>query len=170
MIFLNAMPFYYLGRGERNPHSLQQPRGYTYTREVLSLTPPRRRTRLQERCRQNFRLVIHRFHVHAINLSVYLDTGSGNHRRLLNVSERAESLGEEYCATLLGFCTFCGEYFTKQYCITLYFRGRKISRKVNLKYFREKIFSRIYCSRENIFPRKYLPAKISSRENILSRK
>ena len=56
------------------------------------------------------------------------------------------------------------------YCITLYFRGRKISRKVNFKYFREKIFSRIYCSRENIFPRKYLPAKISSRENILSRK
>ena len=57
-----------------------------------------------------------------------------------------------------------------KYCITLYFRGRKISRKVNLKYFREKIFSRIYCSREIIFPRKYLPAKISSRENILSRK
>ena len=56
------------------------------------------------------------------------------------------------------------------YCITLNFRGRKISRKVNFKYFREKIFSRIYCSRENIFPRKYLPAKISSRENILSRK
>ena len=59
---------------------------------------------------------------------------------------------------------------TFEYCITLYFRGRKISRKVNLKYFREKIFSRIYCSRENIFPRKYLPAKISSRENIFPRK
>ena len=35
VILLNAMPFYYLGRGERNPHSLQQPRGDTYTREVL---------------------------------------------------------------------------------------------------------------------------------------
>ena len=58
----------------------------------------------------------------------------------------------------------------REYCITLYFRVRKISRKVNMKYFREKIFSRIYCSRENIFPRKYLPAKISSRENIFSRK
>ena len=56
------------------------------------------------------------------------------------------------------------------YCITLYFRGRKISRKVNLKYFREKIFSRIYCSRENIFPRKYLPAKITTRENNFPRK
>ena len=73
------------------------------------------RERLQERCRQNFRLVIRRFHVHAINLSVYLDTGSGQHRRLLNVSELAESLGEEYCATLLGFCVFFGEFCTKQY-------------------------------------------------------
>ena len=51
-----------------------------------------------------------------------------------------------------------------EYCITLYFRGKKISRKVNLKYFREKIFSRIYCSRENIFPRKYPPVKIFSRD------
>ena len=50
------------------------------------------------------------------------------------------------------------------YCITHYFRGRKFSRKVNLRYFREKIFSRIYCSRENnILPRKY------SRENIFLR-
>ena len=56
------------------------------------------------------------------------------------------------------------------YCKTRYFRGRKFSRKVNLRYFREKIFSRIYCSRENIFPRKYLPAKVSSRENIFPRK
>ena len=57
-----------------------------------------------------------------------------------------------------------------KYCITHYFRGRKFSRKVNLKYFREKIFSRIYFSRENNFPRKYFPAKIISRENIFSRK
>ena len=47
----------------------------------------------------------------------------------------------------------------KCYTVTLYFRGSKISRKVNFKYFREKIFSRI------LFTRKYLPAKISSREN-----
>ena len=47
------------------------------------------------------------------------------------------------------------------YSITLYFRGRKFSRKVNLKYFHEKIFSRIiYWTRENIFPRKYLPANL----------
>ena len=56
-----------------------------------------------------------------------------------------------------------------EYCITRYFRGRKFSRKMDLRYFREKIFSRIYCSRENIFPRKFLPAKISSREIIFPR-
>ena len=74
-----------------------------------------------------------------------------------------------YAINLCILLTHC-QYNETEYCITLYFRGRKISRKVNLKYFREKIFSRIYCSRENIFLRKYLPAKISSRENILSRK
>ena len=68
--------------------------------------------------------------------------------------------------TLFSRCTSLIVIIEK-YCITLYFHGRKISRKVNLKYFREKIFSRIYCSRENIFPRKYLPAKISTCENII---
>ena len=55
---------------------------------------------------------------------------------------------------------------------TFYFRGRKISRKVKLKYFRESeytVHAKI-SSRENIFPRKYLLAKISSRENIFPRK
>ena len=68
------------------------------------------------------------------------------------------------------YAPFSHRSSSEAYCITLYFRGRKISRKVNLKYFREKIFSRIYCSRENIFPRKYLLAKIYSRENIFPRK
>ena len=49
--------------------------------------------------------------------------------------------------------------FRLPYNITLYFRGRKFSRKVNFKYFREKIFSRIHCSREIL----------SSRENIFLR-
>ena len=59
--------------------------------------------------------------------------------------------------------------FANKYCITRYFRGRKFSRKMNLRYFHGKIFSRIYCSRENIFPRKCLLAKISSRENTFPR-
>ena len=69
-----------------------------------------------------------------------------------------------------------GNLYLAKYCITLYFRGRKISRKVNFKYFRENIlFTRKFLpakisSRENIFSRKYPLAKISSRENILPRK
>ena len=62
--------------------------------------------------------------------------------------------------------------------LTLYFRGKKISRKANLKYgcifarryFREYTVHAKISSRENIFPRKYLLAKISSRENIFPRK
>ena len=59
--------------------------------------------------------VILLFHAHAINLSIYLDTGSGKHRRLLNVSELAKSLGEEYCATLLRFYVLSGEDCTSAF-------------------------------------------------------
>ena len=44
------------------------------------------------------------------------------------------------------------------------------SRKLNLRYFREKIFSREDIFANILFTRKYLPAKISSREDILPRK
>ena len=56
------------------------------------------------------------FDMHAINLSIHLDTGSAKHRRLLTVSDVAESLDEENCATLLGFYVFSGEDCTMQ-CI-----------------------------------------------------
>ena len=44
--------------------------------------------------------VIRHFHMHAINLSIHLDTGSAKLRRLISVSDDAESLGEENCAQL----------------------------------------------------------------------
>ena len=57
------------------------------------------------------------FHMHAINLSIHPDTGSAKHRRLgVTVSDVAESLGEENCATLLGFYMLSGEDCTMQ-CI-----------------------------------------------------
>lgn len=59
--------------------------------------------------------VILLYHAHAIKLTVYLDTGSGKHRQLLNLSELAESLGEDYCATLLGFYVFSGEDCTSAF-------------------------------------------------------
>uniref|UniRef100_UPI00358FCD05 uncharacterized protein n=1 Tax=Myxine glutinosa TaxID=7769 RepID=UPI00358FCD05 len=55
------------------------------------------------------------YHAPAIKLTVYLDTGSGKHRQLLNLSELAESLGEDYCVTLLGFYVFSGEDCTSAF-------------------------------------------------------
>ena len=34
-------------------------------------------------------------HSHSINLTIYLDTGTGKHHQLINVTELAESLGSE---------------------------------------------------------------------------
>lgn len=59
--------------------------------------------------------VILLYHAHAIKLTVYLDTGSGKQRQLINVSELAQSLGEDYCATLLGFYVFTGEDCTSAF-------------------------------------------------------
>ena len=59
--------------------------------------------------------VILLYHAHTINLTVYLDTGSGKHRQLINLSELAESLGEDYCSTLLGYYVFSGEDCTSSF-------------------------------------------------------
>lgn len=59
--------------------------------------------------------VILLYHAHAIRLNIYLDTGSGKHRQLLNLSDLAQSLGESYCATLLGFYVFSGEDCTSSF-------------------------------------------------------
>ena len=40
---------------------------------------------------------------------MYLDTGTGSHRRLINVTELANDLGDAFCNTLLGFYVFTGE-------------------------------------------------------------
>ena len=40
-------------------------------------------------------------HLHTNNLTIYLDTGAGKHRRLIDVSTFVESLGSLYCTTLL---------------------------------------------------------------------
>ena len=60
-------------------------------------------------------LMILLYHASRINLTIYLDHGTGIHRRLINVSELAESLGPEYCSTLLGFYVFSGEDCTSAF-------------------------------------------------------
>ena len=42
-------------------------------------------------------------------LIIYLDTGTGIHRRHINVSELASDLGDSFCQTVLGFYMYTGE-------------------------------------------------------------
>ena len=44
-------------------------------------------------------------YAHSIPLTTYLDTGTGKHRQIVNVSEMSESKGAQYCTTMLG-CTY----------------------------------------------------------------
>lgn len=55
------------------------------------------------------------YHSHSIDLTIYLDTGVGKQRRLVNVSELGQSLGEDYCGTLLGYYVFTGEDCTSAF-------------------------------------------------------
>ena len=45
---------------------------------------------------------------HSMPLSIYLDTGSGKHGQIVNVSELSESKGADYCSTMLGLYVFTG--------------------------------------------------------------
>lgn len=60
-------------------------------------------------------LMILLYHASKINLSIYLDHGSGKHRVQVNVTELSESLGPDYCSTLLGFYVFTGEDCTSAF-------------------------------------------------------
>ena len=49
------------------------------------------------------------FHVHDLEITIYVDIGIGKKRRLINVSELASTLGKEWCTTLFGFYVFTAE-------------------------------------------------------------
>ena len=51
-----------------------------------------------------FFILLH--YAHSIPLTIYLDTGSGKHRQIVNVSEFSESRGADYCSTMLGLYVF----------------------------------------------------------------
>ena len=44
-----------------------------------------------------------------MDITIYLDTGTGKKRQLINVSEKAEEYGKEWCKILLGVYVFTGE-------------------------------------------------------------
>ena len=60
-------------------------------------------------------LVILLHHAHALQITIYLDTGMGKHRRLINVSDLAERKGAEYCTAILGLYVFTGEDATSAF-------------------------------------------------------
>ena len=49
------------------------------------------------------------------NSEIQFDTGSGKHRRLVNTSELADSLGEEFCECIIGFHVYTGEDCTSAF-------------------------------------------------------
>lgn len=60
-----------------------------------------------------FFILLH--YAHSIPITIYLDTGSGKHRQVINISELAESKGAEYCTALLGLYVFTGEDVTSAF-------------------------------------------------------
>lgn len=60
-----------------------------------------------------FMILLH--HAHSIALTIYLDTGTGKHRKIVNVTELAELKGADYCTTLLGLYVFTGEDVTSAF-------------------------------------------------------
>ena len=60
-----------------------------------------------------FFILLH--HSHSVNLTIYIDIGMGKNRRIINVTELGESLGSDYCSTLLGYYVFSGEDCTSAF-------------------------------------------------------
>ena len=50
-----------------------------------------------------------------LSITIYLDTGVGKHRKIINVTAIASSLGKDYCASLLGLYPYTGEDCTSAY-------------------------------------------------------
>ncbi|KAK3700755.1 hypothetical protein QZH41_010937 [Actinostola sp. cb2023] len=60
-----------------------------------------------------FLILLH--HASSLAINIYLDTGTGKHRKIVNVSELAESKGADYCTTMLGLYVFTGEDVTSAF-------------------------------------------------------
>ena len=60
-----------------------------------------------------FFILLH--YAHSIPLAIYLDTRSGKHRQIVNVSELSEFKGADYCTTMLGLYVFTREDVTSAF-------------------------------------------------------
>ena len=59
--------------------------------------------------------VILLFHAPSIALTIFIDVGTGKRRKIVNVSEMAESLGLDQCRMILGLYVFTGEDATSSF-------------------------------------------------------
>ena len=112
VIFVNSMPCYNSDRGERTLHSVLQPRGDIYESGVTST---RLRTRLNERCRQNYR------HGHLRDSCLSNVRHQSVHTSRHRIGEASAAVYrlqrcKENCASLLAFYVFSGDDCTMQ-CI-----------------------------------------------------
>lgn len=55
------------------------------------------------------------YHADALPITVFLDTGTGKNRQIINVSQLSESYGTAYCTALLGLYVFTGEDATSAF-------------------------------------------------------
>ena len=62
-----------------------------------------------------FVILLH--HAPSVNTTIFLDTGTGNKRNIINVTDLANSKGADYCTSLLGLYVFTGD-------ITSGFKGK----------------------------------------------
>lgn len=60
-----------------------------------------------------FLILLH--HACTIPITMYLDTGTGKHRQIINVTELAERKGAEYCTAMLGLYVYTGEDVTSAF-------------------------------------------------------
>ena len=60
-----------------------------------------------------FFILLH--HAHDLQIAIFIDTGTGKHRRTINISELAKQYGREWCTTHLSFYVFTGEDCTSAF-------------------------------------------------------
>ena len=46
----------------------------------------------------------------SLDAAVYMDTGTGNNRRIISIDQLSEDIGPEMCSALIGFHSFTGSY------------------------------------------------------------
>ena len=55
------------------------------------------------------------FYASSIALTIFIDIGTGKHRRIVNITQMAESMGVENCKMVLGLYVFTGEDVTSSF-------------------------------------------------------